>query len=87
MKIGAGEGKKSEMLGCPAEGRSTRLRGVRPNLGRTHENLEHPTDTPPHLTQHKTTQHKTTQHKTTQHTGLALTLVNKSENQIGPKRY
>ena len=53
---------------------------VRPNLGRTHENLEHPTDTHPHLhtTHLTTTQHTrqhTRQHNTTQHENRSL--VNK----------
>ena len=52
-KIGAKEGKERvKFLGGSGGG------GVRPNLRRTHENLEHPTDTPPHLTQHNTTQHR-----------------------------
>ena len=82
------EREKSEILGGPGEGGPE----GGPGGGRS-ENLEHPTDTPPHFTkhtsqtrQHKTTQDKTrqhqhnkTQHNTTQHTktGLALTLVNK----------
>ena len=77
-KLWRERGKKGEILGGPAERGSggervwrreggVRLRGVRPNLGRTNENLEDPTDTPHLHTTHLTTQDNTTQHKTTQH--------------------
>ena len=83
-KMVAEEGKKRAKFWAVRRrggsgGGGVRRRGVRPNLGRTDENLEHTPPTHPtshshithhttHLTQHKTTQDNTTQHKTTQHT-------------------
>ena len=65
-----GRGKKSEILGGPAElGVRRRVGtcggGIWPNLGRTRENLKHTPPTRPtsHLTQH--TSHNTRQHNTT----------------------
>ena len=55
VKTVAGEGKQERNFGWSSEG------AVRPNLGRTHENLEHPTDTPHTFTQH--TSHNTRQDK------------------------
>ena len=78
-EIVAGEGKTERNFGQtggggssggggPAEGGpgKSRLRGVRPNLGRTHENLEHPPHRhppTPHTTQSNTTQQQQIPHK------------------------